>query len=209
MKQRLARLWHFWRALSVAFVFLFLVVHCTPLIPWYARKLAGRQWDPQGDILIVLTADMLPDNLIGGATYWRAVYGVRTYRAGHFRAVVVCGGPGGGTRSLAATAAEFMIANGVPREAIHLEERSTSTRENALFAAQMISSWPGKKVLVTSDVHMFRALRTFRAAGLDVVPCYFPHTLKLYSIPLNRWSLFCGLVQETAKIAYYYARGWI
>lgn len=209
MKHWLGRLWRFWRAFSVAFVFLFLIVHCTPLIPWYTKKLAGRQWDSQGDILIVLTADMLPDNLIGGATYWRAIYGVRTYRAGHFRSVVVCGGPAGGTRTLAAVTADFMVANGVPREVIHLEERSTSTRENALFAARMISSWPGKKVLLTSDTHMFRALRVFRAAGLDVVPCYFPHALKLYNSPLNRWPLFCGLVTETTKIAYYYARGWI
>ena len=209
MKTSLARFWRFWRALSVAFVFLFMIVHCTPLIPWYARLLAGRQWDPGGDILIVLTADMLPDNLMGGATYWRAVYAVRTYRAGHFRAIVVCGGPGGGTRSLAAVAADFLVANGVPREIIHLEERSTSTRENALFAAAMTASWPGKKVLLTSDMHMFRALRVFRAAGLDVVPCYFPYALKLNSSPLSRWPLFCGLVQESAKIAYYYARGWI
>jgi uncharacterized SAM-binding protein YcdF (DUF218 family) len=209
MRTWLARFWRFWRALSVAFVFLFLIVHFTPLIPWYTRILASPQWDPNGDILIVLTADMLPDNLMGGATYWRAIYAVRTYRAGHFRAVVVCGGPGGGTRSLAAVTADFLVANDIPREVIHLEERSTSTRENALFATAMMAGWPGKKVLLTSDTHMFRAYRAFRAAGLAVVPCYFPHTLKLYSSLLNRWSLFCGLVQESAKIAYYYARGWI
>ena len=209
MRTSLARFWRFWRAFCVAFVLLFLIVHCTPLIPWYTGLLVGRQWDANGDILIVLTADMQPDNMMGGATYWRAVYAVRTYRSGHFRAIVVCGGPGGGTRSLAAVTADFLVANGIPREIVHLEERSTSTRENALFAAAMTSAWPGKKVLLTSDMHMFRAYRVFRAVGLDVVPCYFPYALKLYSSPLSRWPLFCGLVQESAKIAYYYARGWI
>jgi uncharacterized SAM-binding protein YcdF (DUF218 family) len=209
MKIWLTRIWRLWRALAIAFAFLFLIVTCTPLIPWYTGKLMGRQWESDGDILIVLTADMLPDDMIGPVTYWRAVYAVRTYRAGHFSAVVVCGGPGGGTRSLAAVTAGFLVANGIPREVIHLEERSTSTRENALYAAGMLSGWPGRKVLLTSDAHMFRARRAFRAAGLEVVPCYFPHTLKLYGSPLNRWGLFCGLIQESAKIAYYYARGWI
>ena len=53
-----------------------LIVQFTPLVSWYARLLAGPWNDPDGDILIVLSADELPDDIIGLASYWRAIYAV-------------------------------------------------------------------------------------------------------------------------------------
>ena len=68
---------------------------------------------------------------------------------------------------------------------------------------------PGRKVLLTSDYHMFRAYRTFRKAGFEIAPRPFPDMLKLSSCWLCRWQAFVTLSDESAKIAYYYARGWI
>lgn len=46
-----------------------------------------------------------------------------------------------------------------------LEKRSTDTRENALYSAELLQGTGIKRVLlVTHDVHMHRAMRAFRAA---------------------------------------------
>ncbi len=194
----------------VVFTILVLAVHFTPLVRWWAGGLAHPWEDSDGDILIVLANEQQSDDMLGLVSYWRAVYAVRAWRAGHFRALVVSGGsPKGVHKSMAAVIGDFLICNGIPRDKVFLEEKSLTTRENALFTKQMIGSWPGKKVLLTSDYHTFRALRVFRAAGLEVAPHPFPDVLKQANSIVNRGPCFMTLVMETGKIVYYRARGWI
>ena len=104
---------------------------------------------------------------------------------------------------------DFLIAGGIPVAAIRLEDKSSSTRENALFSSQMSAEIPGPYVLLTSDYHMWRAHRAFTKAGLTVTPMPSPDALKR----LNDWRSHVGisvdLIEETGKIAYYWARGWI
>jgi uncharacterized SAM-binding protein YcdF (DUF218 family) len=198
-----------WVAATTLFALLLIFVSVTPFDDWYARLLAGNWTDSDGDILIVLTADVNPDGILGPSSYWRSEYAVRAWRSGHFNKIVVSGGFMGGQTSLAAAVAEFLTGNGVPREAILLEERSTSTHENAMFTAELIANTPGKKVLMTSDQHMFRAHRAFQHAGLETVPRPIPDTAKRSNQVLNRFPLFVGLMLETLKIGYYEAKGWI
>ena len=194
----------------VVFTLVLLTAQFSPLTPWYARALAGAWNDPDGDILIVLSNDQQPDGMLGPVSYGRAVYAVRAWRHGHFRAVVVSGGPTEGSHtSLASAIGRFMIAYGVPADRIFLEERSTSTRENALFTKEIIASWPGRKVLLTSDIHMFRARRVFEAIGLPVAPRPYPDVLKQWNNPVYRLAGAWGLVTETCKIGGYWVRGWI
>jgi uncharacterized SAM-binding protein YcdF (DUF218 family) len=64
-----------------------------------------------------------------------------------------------------------MAALGVPREKILLETESTDTKENALFSAQRLRELqPTRVVVVTSALHMPRAVRWFARAGLQVIP---------------------------------------
>ena len=54
--------------------------------------------------------------------------------------------------------------------AISFEERSRNTRENALFSREMMAPKPGETwVLVTSALHMPRAVGAFRAVGWPVI----------------------------------------
>jgi len=194
----------------VVFTVLILIAQFSPLAPWYARKLAEDWPTPDHGVLIVLTADEQADGIIGGGSYWRAVYAVRTWNSGHFSAIVISGGYTSGSKfSLAASVGRFLVAYGVPANKIFLEDRSTSTRENALFTKQIVSSWPGQKVLLTSEFHMFRARRTFEAAGLHVIPCPFPDALKHWDNPINHLPVTAGLLFETAKTIRYWMLGWI
>jgi len=104
---------------------------------------------------------------------------------------------------------DFLECRGVPRTAIEIEARSRGTHENALYVAELLAGVSGRKVLLTSDYHMFRAHRAFKKAGLAVLPRPFPDARKRASNWTGRWPAFLDLVEETLKIGYYYARGWI
>jgi uncharacterized SAM-binding protein YcdF (DUF218 family) len=104
---------------------------------------------------------------------------------------------------------DFLLSAGVPADRLIIEEQSTSTRENAVNVKQLLASFPGRKVLLTSDYHMFRAYHAFRKAGLDVLPRPFPDAIKRSGFYAERWPIFITLCEEAVKSAYYYARGWI
>jgi uncharacterized SAM-binding protein YcdF (DUF218 family) len=194
------------RALA-AIGFLYVLVSLTPIDGWWIRFLTGPWNDPKGDVLIVLGADSVKD-VIGAASYWRSVYAVRVWREGGFREILVCGGPGGDL-SISERMRDFMVSQGVPATVIRVENTSHSTRENALYSKALIESTPGRKVLLTSDFHMFRAYRVFRKAGIPVEPRPIPDAAKQISSWQTRWSVFVSLCAETIKIGYYFARGWI
>ena len=179
------------------------VVTFTPLASWYARRLAGSWDDARGDVLIVVAAERIDGDTLGLSSYWRSVYAGRAWRAGGFRRVVVAGA------GVAPLIRDFLVGHGVPADAITLEEASTSTRENALNVARLLSGTPGTKVLLTSDYHMFRARQAFRKAGLDVRSKPFPDAMKQCNHYIGRWPAFAGLVVESGKIVYYFWRGWI
>ncbi len=197
-------------AASVVLTGTLLILQFTPVTRWYASWLSENWTESDGDILIVLSAEEENPDIIGLSSYWRSVYAVRVWRGGHFRALVVSGGlQKGNAEPLAAVIGRFLASNGIPQDKIFLETRSMSTRENALFTAQMIAGWTGKKVLLTSDYHMFRARRAFEAAGLAVVPRPFPDVLKQYNSFWNREYCVVTLAGETGKIAWYWWKGWL
>lgn len=187
---------------------LLLLVTVTPLDVWWATQLAGPWNDPKGEVLIVLGGSVLEDGEMGTSTYWRSVYAVRAWREGGFKEIVLSGGgPPMGTVS--ESMRSFLVAQGVPRESIWLETKSLSTRENALLTKPILDGIPGRKVLLTSDYHMYRARRAFEKVGVNVLPRPFPDARKRAQNPLGRWDAFLDLTEETAKIVVYRLRGWI
>src|SRR2546421_9495290 len=180
----------------------------TPLDSCWAGKLAGRWDDPAGDILIVLGGSVLDDGQIGGSSYWRCMYAARAYREGAFKQVVVTGG-GRDAVPIAESMKSFMVYLGVPAPVIEVEPHSMSTRENALFVKRMMAGREGRKVLLTSDYHMFRAYRVFEKAGIDVQPRPYPDVRKRAGNWRGRLPAFMDLLEECVKIVYYRAHGWI
>jgi uncharacterized SAM-binding protein YcdF (DUF218 family) len=68
---------------------------------------------------------------------------------------------------------------------------------------------PGKRVLLTSDFHMFRALRTFRKAGVEAAPMSVPDAIRNSTAWGGRFTVLQNLVAENLKILDYKIHGWI
>jgi len=198
----LRSLLRWFRAAVTAFGALVLLVTVAPP-RWYATLLAGPWNDPTGPTLIVLGGDSL-DRILGESSYWRSVYAVRAWREGGVRRIILSG-----DEAVTEPMRDFLVGGGVPAEAILIEGRSRSTRENALYTAELAYSVPGPYVLLTSDYHMWRASRAFAKAGLAVRPRPFPDALKRFNDWRRRLPVFLELVEESGKIAYYRAHGWI
>jgi uncharacterized SAM-binding protein YcdF (DUF218 family) len=180
-----------------------LAVTFTPLVPWCAAKLAGPWNDSKGDVLVVLSASDEQFGLLARDSYLRARYAVLNWRGGHYRKVIVCG------RDAGPVMRDYLVFSGIPAASVVVEDRSQSTRENALFAAPILNAEPGRRILLTSDFHMFRAIRAFRKAGVEVEPLPVPDVRKYASQRTWRLPLSWTLATELAKIAYYRWKGWI
>jgi len=75
--------------------------------------------------------------------------------------------------------------------------------------ARQLAGGDPRVVLLTSDYHMFRAIRAVRKAGLSATPRPVPDLLKTAASWRTRWDAFLGLLVESVKIIYYWGRGWI
>lgn len=193
------------------FVIVLTILYTSPLVPRVARWLTGDWEDAKSDVLIVLGGSQLGDGTLGVESYWRSVYAYWAFRDGGFRRVVVTGGPNpdSGGRPVARVMADFMTALGVPKEDIILEEKSKSTRENALMTVPLVKDMPGTKVLLTSDIHMRRARAAFARVGLKTVPAPIPDVRKRWNSWVDRWACIFDVGVGLVKYGYYAARGWV
>jgi uncharacterized SAM-binding protein YcdF (DUF218 family) len=181
---------------------------CTPIDNWWASELEGQSYYCSGEVLIVLSGSRFEDGTMGWSSYLRSLYAVRNFRDGGFRQIVVTGGALSGT-PIAVVMADWMRCHQIPTGDIHVETASLSTRQSALYTRDLLTSMPGRKVLLTSDYHMFRARRVFAKLGVQVLPQPVPDVRKRAGSWISRWSAFCELLLETGKIGYYWLRGWI
>lgn len=176
---------------------------------WAALAIGLDAWGctraPVGtyDAIVVAGCRVDPDGTPSPALAHRVALAVELHRKGLAPRVVFTGGlddavraadPNGPTEARAA--ARYARDLGLPKRAVVLEERSTSTLENATFAAELL---PATRVLVVTDAyHVFRARRVF--AGV------FPEADAVGS-RYGRWSRIRGAMREVLAVAGYAARG--
>jgi uncharacterized SAM-binding protein YcdF (DUF218 family) len=187
--------------------FLYVLVSATPLTIWWARKLAGPWNDPRGETVIVLGGSVMEGGIVGLNSYWRTIYTRLVYREGGVRRIIISGGAPDNPISEAMKG--FLVCQGLPGDVITTDTKALSTRENAVNVAEILKGDTSRKILLTSDYHMYRAWRSFRKVGLNMEPRPFPDAIKQSQNWMGRWPSFLNLSIESAKIAYYYARGWI
>ncbi|MDZ7829428.1 MAG: YdcF family protein [Halofilum sp. (in: g-proteobacteria)] len=181
---------------------------------------------PRADAIVVLGGGVIPaapprtrPDLTHMAD--RLWYGADLYRGGKAPLVITTGarpyvddGP-----SAADAAADVLVRLGVPRGSIIVLPDSTSTREDAVAVRAELAKRGGVQalLLVTSALHMPRALTTFRAIGLQAWPA--PTDRLVVEPPVrDQWSWLPDHAafaranrawHEYVGMAYYRMRGWM
>jgi uncharacterized SAM-binding protein YcdF (DUF218 family) len=90
------------------------------------------------------------------------------YQRGLAPYLICSGGVGDNPPSEAQVAADLAVKLGVPRDKVLLEDKSTSTSENAQFTARLCRQRRWTKVIVVSQpFHLWRARRDFQQNGLN------------------------------------------
>lgn len=104
---------------------------------------------------------------------------------------------------------------GFPVERLTIEKQSRNTRENAVMAAQIVKPRPEENwLLVTSAMHMPRAMGCFRKAGWNIFPApagYLTGTSRILAPDLNlqeHLSTLTRAIREYIGLVSYRAMGF-
>ncbi len=113
-----------------------------------------------------------PVEQLDGESQGRLLGAARLYHQFAFGMVVLTGTG----QEFVDSMTDLLVQLGVPRDRIVQETRATDTKENARYSALLLAArHPRRVVLVTSALHMRRAVRHFRQAGIDVVVAPVDH----------------------------------
>ncbi|MEM7157688.1 MAG: YdcF family protein [Myxococcota bacterium] len=151
----------------------------------------------QWDAIVVLGARVYPGGVPSVTLVERVRIAAQLHAEGRAPTVVLTGGVGDVEVSEAEVAADLAAEFGVPRDALVLEMRSTSTEQNARFAAELFD---GRRVLLVTDAyHVLRSERVFAR--------YFDEVHAVGMVHPRVWPRVRGSLREVAAIAAYAVRG--
>ncbi len=148
----------------------------------------------------------------------RVLEAVRVYKLIDPQWMVSAGGPMDGRSPetpSAITMRNVLTRLGVPPDRIMVEAESLNTHDEAVRVAGLLAPLrPDHVVLVTSEVHMRRAVGAFKAVGVDPIPAVAQNYFR--NEPEYRWWVPTDdgleatgwLTHEVLGIAYYWLRGW-
>jgi len=165
--------------------YLFLFILSTPYISylttgtleWRQNRLTSRPSDCEA--ITVLAGGMHRINQewtgieLAENTLQRCLHAAELYRAGTPCPIIVSGGrvsPRNSGPTLASAMGDFLVALGVKKSDILLENKSTTTAENAIEIQKILRSHQITKVLlITSATHLPRAEKCFQKQGIHYV----------------------------------------
>lgn len=122
--------------------------------------------------IVVLGSTVMPNGKPGDSLAARTRHAVALYKKGLAPAIIFTGGRGWDEpRAESLTARDLALGDGVPAGATFTEARSTSTRENIRYAADICRKhgWT-RIILVTDPYHLWRGQRNLRQQGLTAYP---------------------------------------
>ncbi len=122
------------------------------------------------DYVIIHGAGLLQGDRVSKLLRDRLDKAVEVYRSDPSPTVLIPSGGQGPDETISEAEAmeRYLLSKGIPEKDIIREDRSTSTMENLRFSKEIIDSREGRKytALVTSNYHVYRALRYCRKIGL-------------------------------------------
>jgi uncharacterized SAM-binding protein YcdF (DUF218 family) len=138
----------------------------------------------------------------------RVLYAAQLYKEGKVQHILLTGGEIDWLNSTSSTPAEEMAtilkSMGIPEDALWLETRSQNTYENALYSKQLLDEKGiSKIILITSAMHMPRAVALFQKQGLDVIPVPVDYSVTQADVQIDNTDLigqFIGLLPSTGSL---------
>ena len=122
------------------------------------------------DYVIIHGAGLLDGDRISKLLQERLDKAIDVYRKDPSPTKLIPSGGQGGDETISEAEAmkRYLLSQGIPEEDIILEDQSVTTLENLKFSKSIIESREGRKytALVTSNYHVYRALRYCRKVGL-------------------------------------------
>lgn len=99
----------------------------------------------------------------------RINHGIWLYKNGYVDKIIFTGGKGESNEfSESSIAKNYAIENSIPAKDILIEEKSTITQDNILYATQIVNENNYSKVIIVSDpLHMKRAMLMAKDYGLE------------------------------------------
>lgn len=129
----------------------------------------------------------------------RIRHGIDLYQRGLAKRLIFTGGFGKGARfSESQVAQRYALRHDVPKQAILIETESRTTRQNLQQAAALMQAHHLKRAIIVSDpLHMARALRLAREAGIDALGS---------STPTSRFRSFATRKRFLLQEVYFFHR---
>lgn len=154
--------------------------------------------DARGDVAIVLGAAVWGD-VPSPVFKVRIDHAVSLYRHGQVKRILFTGGQAeGDSVSEAAAARVYAFGNGVPSDAIFVEPRSTSTKENLSNAKRVMREHGLNNAVIVSDpYHLLRAGMHADRLGMKYV---------LSPTPTSRYTGFSSQAGQLSRETFYVTR---
>ena len=198
------------RILGAICVVLFLIVALTP-VPnvLYAWMAVPSRLEP-AQAIVVLGSSVNEDGILEDESLRRAIQGILLYRKGLSPRILFTGYtlPGGPAEAQVRGALARQL--GMPDEAVLVETRARTTREEAALAAAMLQGQGIRRILlVTDEIHLVRAQRLFARAGFEVLPAPAAEPSRTSTAPEGRLNLARIVLGEALAQVYYRTAGYL
>ncbi len=187
------------RAVGLLVVIGVLVCAYTPLPNLFARSLAVPSRIQPADAIVVLGAGIHNDGTLGESSLRRAVRGMVLYHRGLAPLIVFTGPSYEGSPVEAEARAKLARQLRIPEQAILIEARAQTTAEEVQNISEKLRQRGAKSVLlVTSSLHLARAVPRFEKQGLKVYPVAADDVSLSTDGPDGRLGLMWMTLRETA-----------
>lgn len=214
-----------------AFAIFWVYAWSTPIVSIYAGSLLENQYKHQAayEYDSVQAIVVLGGNTANSRGNWfepanrktavlRSDRAIDLYNANRADLIILSGASLDGGISEAGIMANKMKLLGIPEHHIIQEDHSQTTRENALYTAEILKKKNIQRfLLVTSALHMPRSFASFHKLGFQPVAAGTPAQI---TYPKNaKFSLFLPhvrtlnasrtIIKEYVALVVYWLRGWI
>ncbi len=185
------------RAMIAAFILLLIII----FIAIEGLIISGFLGKPDDDLeaVIVLGAWIRKDGTPSKVLENRLIAAYRYLNMNPAALCVTTGGQGPNEPiSEGRGMADYLISKGIAKERLLSEEKSTSTKENLIYADELYHLKDKKVAIVTSNFHVYRSVALAKKLGYQQVSG-IPAKMSLFYLPNNMTREAFAIVKEWLK----------